>query len=212
MDAATTVGRGPWRWEWRTFDFDAAIWNARRRRLEITEATRRTSEVYVVAPGCSVNVKVRDGRLEAKQLVRTSEDGLELWRPVLNIGFPLDPIAFTELVRLWDRPIPVVPVDTVEDLFAHLAQYAPDIRILPVTKWRTRFRMHDCDGEEVTLLVRGALYQGLAFEHADIATVRAAVGAIDQQSKANTSYLAFLRNVADRRVARIPNVLAGGTP
>lgn len=206
-----TAGRGPWRWEWRTFDVDAEAWNAARRRLEMMGPARRTSEVYFVAPGAMLNVKLREGRLEAKQLVRTSEDGFELWRPVLDIGFPMDPIALTELARLWSRPVPVVPLATADAFIAHLARHAPDIRVLPVTKWRTRFRAGECDGEEVTLLVRGLLIQGLAFEHADIATLRGALREFGLRPLANTNYVRFLRTVRDRRAARIPTTPATGS-
>ena len=76
------------RWEWRTFGehFDAA----EDLLATLSPQTIRTSEeLYILSMLSDASVKIRDGLMDVKHLLRVNDDGLELWVPVLKTAFPL---------------------------------------------------------------------------------------------------------------------------
>ena len=88
-DSATTrpVGVVP-RWEWRTFG--AGFGAASDLLAGLTPQRAGSSEeLYFVSVHSDASVKVRDGLMDVKRLLRVDDDGLELWTPVLQANFPL---------------------------------------------------------------------------------------------------------------------------
>jgi exopolyphosphatase / guanosine-5'-triphosphate,3'-diphosphate pyrophosphatase len=85
------------RWEWRTFGerFGAA----EERLAALTpEREQDSDELYVLALDSDASMKVREGLLDVKRLVRVDDDGLEQWVPITKGEFPLaaDEIATLE--------------------------------------------------------------------------------------------------------------------
>ena len=76
------------RWEWRTFGerFDAA--DNRLARLE-PDRVQESDEIYLLSLRGDASIKVRDDLMDVKHLQRVSEQGLELWMPVMKASFPL---------------------------------------------------------------------------------------------------------------------------
>ena len=96
------------RWEWRTFGdrFDAAERNLGARQ---TTRVEDSDELYLLSANSNASTKLRDGIMDMKRLERVSDDGLELWRPVLKADFP---IAADEVGALYDGLDVTVPALT----------------------------------------------------------------------------------------------------
>src|SRR5690242_7102767 len=75
------------RWEWRTFG--ESVPDVESRLRSVLAPPRTSSELYLVVPHADLNLKVRDGVLELKELVDVSAEGLERWMPTIKAPFPL---------------------------------------------------------------------------------------------------------------------------
>jgi hypothetical protein len=76
------------RWEWRTFGASFSDVEARFESFP-PERMAESDEIYLLSLATDASVKARGGLLDVKRLERVSEDGLELWRPVMKARFPL---------------------------------------------------------------------------------------------------------------------------
>lgn len=182
-------------WEWRTFDYQPSLWQEAMHDAVRTVPLVMTAETYLPTRQSPCNVKLRGELLDVKQLVRTNVEGLELWEPILRSEFPLAPSLLPQLCGLWQSPCPDVcpQVPTPEHLLSFVSHSMPDVRIVPLRKWRRRIRLHDCDGERVTILVEGKLLECLSLEHSDSATLLAALKALHLDGERNTSYLRAIK-------------------
>jgi hypothetical protein len=70
------------RWEWRTFG--ESVPDVESRLRSVLAPPRTSSELYLVVPHADLNLKVRDGVLELKELVDVSAEGLERWMPTIK--------------------------------------------------------------------------------------------------------------------------------
>ncbi len=83
------------RWEWRHF--------AKEIKLDIDlskyEKTRHveSTEMYIPSTVVDENPKFRDNKMDVKSLQRVDRDGLEQWKPVIKVEFPL-PVSEMEKV------------------------------------------------------------------------------------------------------------------
>jgi exopolyphosphatase/guanosine-5'-triphosphate,3'-diphosphate pyrophosphatase len=86
------------RWEWRTFGASFSDVEARFESFP-PERMAESDEIYLLSLATDASVKARGGLLDVKRLERVSEDGLELWRPVMKARFPLSTGARRVLAR-----------------------------------------------------------------------------------------------------------------
>src|SRR6187455_3725637 len=75
------------RWEWRTFgagaDAGAPAFEGR-----APSGTADSDERYLLSAG-GTTVKIRDGLMDVKALLAVDANGLQQWRPVLKVAFPI---------------------------------------------------------------------------------------------------------------------------
>lgn len=164
------------RWEWRIFGdgFGAAerrLTNATPGRIEDSD------EVYVVALGSDASVKLRDGRVDAKRLLRVDRDGLEQWTPVLKATFPLTPPDVATVLELLGAS-PVARAMTTQEDFLALVEAHPDLTAVPVHKHREHYTFAGCMAESSELRTAAGAIRTLAVEAPDPGRVSAAVGAL----------------------------------
>ncbi|MES2125238.1 MAG: hypothetical protein V4503_11185 [Gemmatimonadota bacterium] len=193
--ACTFAPEPPLRWEWRTFDYQAQRWARLLQQVELTPTPGPSSETYLLTPRSPDNVKIRNGRVEVKQLLRTSPDGLELWRPSLKEEFPLDSRTVSALCHAWQCEQPeVTPVlPTPEALTAWITRTLPEVRIIPIRKLRHRFRLGECEGEWASIESDDATLETLALEHHDPAVLRQALDTLRLTDAPNINYVTGLK-------------------
>jgi hypothetical protein len=131
-------------WEWRAF---GEVPQALRHRIGALPAWRDEPwdlvDRYLWAPGCPVNVKLREGDLKLKRFVE-ARDGLECWLEDQDEIYPF-PLA-AEIVEAVEKALgtrlphrPGSPQGRAK-LLELLAQATPPVRVLDVHKRR---RLHE---------------------------------------------------------------------
>ncbi|NOT06982.1 MAG: hypothetical protein HOP28_02130 [Gemmatimonadales bacterium] len=189
-----TSGIAP-RWEWRIFQ----------RRVPLRELARfikptepiRSVETYLLSSESAHNVKIRNDVLEVKRLDRITPAGLERWRPVLRVPFPLSADALATACDALGVPTPrVLGRELARDAFFDLV-VTPDTRLRAVEteKVRTRLSFGECPGEGVSLRIEGDPWESLAFEHRDAAVVLDTLRLLHLEVRLNTSYPSGLKRI-----------------
>jgi exopolyphosphatase/guanosine-5'-triphosphate,3'-diphosphate pyrophosphatase len=181
------------RWEWRCFAPRLAPLAARAGLPAGTKA-RESDERYLLDRSGRITdtVKIRDGRLDVKRLLRTGAEGLESWAPVLKAAFPLGretvAAAFGPLLP---RGGPLRESYTLDELIGAI----PALLVVDVHKSRRGFAFRECLAELAELTCGEARLESFALEHEDPARVLAALRALGLDPGANTSYGPGLRGV-----------------
>src|SRR4051812_6303886 len=94
---APRQGRPTPHWEWRVFEpFPGSFINS----IEPPAVAEDASiETYVLSAVSPHSVKIRNGMLDVKLLEQSSDDDMELWRPVFGQAFP---IHVQDLAPVWN--------------------------------------------------------------------------------------------------------------
>jgi hypothetical protein len=184
-------------WEWRSFDYQPQLWRAALLRGVRTGPGSMTAETYLLAGRSPDSVKLRSDRVEVKQPLHTDSAGLQRWNPVVSAMFPLTRGTMDMLFHAWRRPgVDVLPpLITPTDLVSYLYSHAPDVRVIPLRKWRRAFRVRGCAVERTTVLVGGAVLESFSIAHEDAATLEYVVRSLHLPLERNTSYVAELKRL-----------------
>ena len=183
------------RYEFRAFApaFGRVTANIRRHaaRPEIYESVER----YLIVAGDEArNIKLRDDRLEVKELIEAT-GGLERWQPTTSAAFPVT----REFV------LEVLGASLKHKLELHRTRYSPDQLldevVKPVTllwaarvfKRRFRFEIDSCPTEFDELLINGAGICSVAVESGDSAAVLAVMDKIRLNEYPNINYPRAIR-------------------
>lgn len=128
-------------WEWRVFVEHESHLPA----FDKSGAPEERSEydVYLLAPGSIHNVKLRDGDLEVKRLVREGSSGMQLWQNKETIPFPLSDTQVSLVVGLLGIQDLPQGVSKPEELIKLLRQHCRDLRTVAVWKQRYRWVLPD---------------------------------------------------------------------
>jgi hypothetical protein len=184
------------RYEFRVWDLDlASIRQMLLGRGSLFER-RHSSETYVVSRVPDINVKIRAGVVDIKQLLAVSGE-LERWRPVFKAAFPLD--ASVVAVSVFG-PLGVGPPAKVEgamDEVAFIAAAAAldGLLVVPVQKDRSLVSFGSCRGESSLVRLGDTVYETVAVESADPNAVETAVADLGIGERPNESYPAMIRGL-----------------
>jgi exopolyphosphatase/guanosine-5'-triphosphate,3'-diphosphate pyrophosphatase len=192
------------RWEWRVFaetlgDATPLFPASARGPVEESE------EVYLLF-STDTAVKIRHDLLDVKLLREVDADGLERWEPVLKLPSPLSAADVTRVLTT----IGVVPPPLAraayafDDLLAVLAEAGSAVRAIQVRKSRVRYALDGCKAERTAVTADGRTTRTIAVESENRSAVIAAVVALGQDTRLNTSYprwLTGLGGVAPERYA-----------
>lgn len=177
------------RWEWRSFArrFPARFSLADSPELQ---AISPQDELYLLSSCSQDNVKVRQGRIEVKELVARDPDGLELWRPTLKAVFPLAREALVAIARAWKIDLPMgLPAACDEPtLLDRVVAVDPALCRVPIRKRRLRFTDRPCPGEWVEILAAGERWESIAFEDAEPRRLVQYLRSADLDPRTNLSY------------------------
>lgn len=190
-----TLANADPRWVWRSFDYQPRRWHEVLREALPTQPGRMLSETYLLTRQSMNLVKLRQDRVDVKRLLSAEASGLERWQPVREAFLPLAPEAVADLCALWHCEAPPVcpTIAGPDDLYAFLSHHLRDVHVLPARIWRRDYRLLDCVVQRATMLVGGTVLEMLAFEHQDLATLRAALRVVRLTDEENTSCLVALR-------------------
>ena len=128
------------RWEWRAFG-DAVADAGRRLAAVEPDAVQESDEVYVLSDRGGDTVKVRDHKLDVKQLVQVDEHGLEQWTPALKAELPVPAADVAEALAGAHAPAPELERETytLEQLRDEVVGPSPDLISVDVHKLRRRY-------------------------------------------------------------------------
>jgi exopolyphosphatase / guanosine-5'-triphosphate,3'-diphosphate pyrophosphatase len=186
MSDAVTASAGivP-RWEWRAFGghFDAAddvVASLAPQRMGSSE------EVYFLSVHSDDSVKVRDGLMDVKHLLRVNDDGVELWTPVLKAGFPLSrDEASAVLTTLGVSASDLQASYELDDFIGALITPNPDLRTVDVHKRRVHYDVEGCVVELTELTVDDATVLSCSAESPDPSQVAAMVQRLGLSERSN---------------------------
>lgn len=186
------------RYEFRAFARDFGLVEDRLRELAEPSRIVESHEVYIVTSRSDAsNIKIRDGRLEIKQLLG-EQQGLEQWKPVLKQELPLEHTADAAVLadalaldcdaeKLCGRALPEL-LD--EQVFSHV-----DLGAARVFKQRFGFLVHGCQCEIVALAVNGAWTRSCCVEAENADAVLALIAQLGLDAYTNTSYARAVRRI-----------------
>lgn len=190
------------RWEWRTFGAGFGKAEAVLAGLEPTGA-QDSDELYFLSEAAA-NVKVRDGLMDIKALLRVDAHGLEQWTPIMKQAFPLPPAEIVKVLEALQAPVPARMPEpcTLEAFIAAFTGPGGGVRPVQVHKRRLRYQVGDCAGELTELDAGGRSSRTLALEAEDPALVLRARERLGLSDFRNISYPRGLAALIDGSPAR----------
>jgi hypothetical protein len=154
----------------------------------------RSREIYLLGGSDRFSLKIRDGRFEVKEKLRT-EGRLELWRPVAGIAFPL---SMDELAPWLEQAFGLTGAATQGEeevgeqaLQALLSRHGA-AHVLPVEKHRRRYKLTGVLAEHVTVEAAGRPLQCVAVEGEEPTILFTGLRLLHIEERENLSYPARL--------------------
>jgi exopolyphosphatase/guanosine-5'-triphosphate,3'-diphosphate pyrophosphatase len=154
-----------------------------------------SDELYLLsARGVDV-VKVRDGLMDVKHRHQVSDEGLELWSPVMKGGFPLTQSEVdTVAAALCVDPAATVPEPvTLADLLREVIEPNAELRAVEVHKRRVRYRIDGCAAELTTVRTPRATTRTIAVESEGPAAVVSVLRQLGLALRPNVDFARGLR-------------------
>lgn len=178
------------RWEWRSFEYQPELWQHALGEHPVAVQASLSRETYLLVPDARINVKIRNDRLEVKQLLASDPAGIQQWSPTLQAELPLASSELAALLRIWQcEPAGEFPRRLpARELMRWLLGRVPSLQVIPLKKWRRRYEVDGCRAERATIHARGAILESLAFEHEDPAVLLATLNSRGLDPACNTSY------------------------
>lgn len=182
------------RWEWRTWGKEIKL-NIDLSQYEHTRHIE-SSEVYILSTECEENTKVRDNKLDIKQLQQVDESGFELWKPIKKVEFPLPKNELLELYEIWRVSPPNFDKDIYTfDEFLEIAKTNEKLLIFNVDKVRDLYDVDGCIVEYSKVTVDGKIFMTAAAELPDTSVVKKVVEKMGLWGRENTSYVKALKKI-----------------
>jgi exopolyphosphatase / guanosine-5'-triphosphate,3'-diphosphate pyrophosphatase len=116
--------------------------------------------------------------MDVKQLRQVDDDGLELWTPLMKVGFPLsaDELRQVAVALRVELPTHLARASySLSELVDEVVRADPDLLAVAVTKKRQRYILDGCTAELTEVRAAGRPTRTVAIEDADAARVEATV-------------------------------------
>lgn len=187
------------RWEWRTFaeSLEIAV------DLDQYKQDRQveSAETYILSTVVDENPKVRDGKMDVKSLQQVNEDGLEQWKPILKVSFPLSLEQTAEVFQVFRLSLPKLEGENVSyEEFIALAKDNPRLMVIDVVKSRKLYTVDECIVENAFLKVDGKTFQTVAAEDPDTEKVKRAVKKLGLWDLENINYVKGLKRIRNNEM------------
>ena len=193
MLGLTIIGR----WEWRAFGAGAKA--AQRHFDNLTpDGVEESDETYLLSVRSDASVKVREGLLDVKRLVRVSDEGLEQWMPIAKDPFPVAASRLEAWLAELGLDIPLArEAYPLAELLEEVVTPSPDLRTVEAHKTRRRFTVGGCMAELTDALVDGRELRTVAVESEDHDRVLAMLRELDLRPRPNVSVPRALKRLLE---------------
>jgi hypothetical protein len=184
------------RFEFRVWGDDLGQAKLRLEALGPVYERRESSETYFVSWAEGINVKIRAGIVDIKELL-VVRGGLEQWKPVFKAAFPMDAevVSASVFPRLEVEGPSLGEAVIDEATFITAASTVKGVAVVPVRKERSLISFGHCRGETTTVQIDGADHHSVAVESADPDALDAAIVDIGIGGRPNESYPALIRRL-----------------
>ncbi len=181
------------RWEWRAFGSHFERAQDVFATMEAVGEPQETDEVYLLTDDES-NLKIRSDLLDLKTLLEF-EDGLQLWAPILKVGFPIDPAVVTAIFEERGHTVPQLRRSsyTQSQFLDEVVAPMTDVDLVDVHKERVRYAPDGCMAELTRLTANGVETRTVAVESEDSGAILAVVEKLGLGGYENTSYTRGLK-------------------
>lgn len=184
------------RWEWRTFAQDVPPGvDAIRAAPQVRGGS--SEETYILSRHANLNVKIRFGVLDIKQLLAVNEHGLEQWRPLLKESFPLSEAAVARVVESLGVKLAgglrggYDPARFLDEV----VRPCHDLSVVHVRKERSCHLVGECRAEVCRLEADGVLLWTVAVEQEDPRAVILVVRTLGLDGLENINYVRALKRL-----------------
>ena len=162
------------------------------------QGVRASEETYLVHPRTDLNVKIRSGTLDIKQLVRIQQ-GFQLWTPIFKEAFPLSAASAAGVMGYLAVSQPSAGGDAPLDLddFLALAEETGTARA-SVAKQRHGYLQEGCILEFAEVTINGSGVHSVAVESEDLDTALAVAHRLGINERPNESYQQAIRRALGR--------------
>ncbi|MBT7311708.1 hypothetical protein HN843_08085 [bacterium] len=182
------------RWEWRSFGKDLG---QAEKNLEKYECTRvlDSAEDYIVTTKGGNNVKVRDDKLDIKELRNTNDDTLEQWMPVLKVGFPCKAEEVARIFASFNMDAPQFDKDefTYDEFINEVIGGNKDLAVVKVVKKRFGYMIGEVIVELAEVTFDGVAWKTMAVEHIDPELVMSVVKELELNTFDNVNYIGAMK-------------------
>src|SRR5664279_560273 len=184
------------RYEFRVWsDTLASVHN--RLGLMAQPRTAESEETYLISKATDkCNAKIRAALMDIKVLV-AEDRGLQQWKPILKVGFPLDSsVIATQVFPSLELPPPALPksVYELDEFLDHVAGADVRLAIVAVRKTRYQFRIGACAAEYAQIMINGVPRDTVAVESVDPDAVLQLVRELGIDDP-NTSYIREIKRL-----------------
>jgi hypothetical protein len=161
----------------------------RLRSMAPCETIKESREIYLLGHAgiTELNLKIRDGRLELKQLAGHYQD-LQRWQPAGQWEFPVASGPVRSLLPDSGESLTIPPQLNRDELLQLAARPELPLYRASVFKRRFLFNLPDCRAELDELLVNGAAIASLAMESVDPQVVLALRSLLKLEDRENVAY------------------------
>ncbi len=181
------------RWEWRHFAKDIKL------DIDLSkyEKTRHVEsrEIYIPSTVVDENPKFRDNKMDVKSLQRVDRDGLEQWKPVIKVEFPLPVSEMEKVYEIYRLSMPSFKSNPVPfEEFLEEAKDNPRLLPVEVVKVRDLYDVEGCIVEYATVKIDGKEYVTVAAEDPDTELVKKTVKKLGLWGKDNINYVRAIKD------------------
>ena len=198
--SVTGHGAGPRpivpRWEWRTFGARVGATSVRFESLSV-ERVQESDELYVLSREGEDIVKVRDGLMDIKHLVRVDGDGLERWMPLMKATVPLSVEDVRAVLAALRVAMPTLARSSysLDEFVDELVRPRPDLLAVEVHKTRRHYSLMGCMAELTDMRAERGVTRTIAVESEDASRVIRAVRELGLGSLPNVNVLRGLKTL-----------------
>jgi exopolyphosphatase / guanosine-5'-triphosphate,3'-diphosphate pyrophosphatase len=184
------------RWEWRTFG--DSFGNAGDLLDHLVPVdVKQSDDLYFLSTRSGASVKVRDGLMDVKHLLRVNDDGLELWMPVMKTGFPLSVDEVLAVLTTLDVAVAALSRTsyTLEAFENDVVRPNPELLAVRVLKRRRSYVVDECMVETAEFRTDRSTTHTLALESPDASLVSAMLRQLQLNGRSNVSVARGLKGL-----------------
>jgi hypothetical protein len=163
----------------------------------VFEPPRASCETYLLCRKSSHNAKIRGNSLQLKWRKQVDAEGLELWDPVLQSSFPLEPSFVARLLAVWGIEKPSLgtePMD-METFLGEVVAKNPDLQAVVVHKQHDGFGVHGAKCKFTRITGPAEPFESFCIEHEDPEIVMQVIREVGLDPHANINYSKGLKSV-----------------